>query len=52
LREDPFRKGDYSERDEIGREIEVVVVGRFAVLFWADHPVKEIKIVELRLSDR
>ena len=52
LRKDPFRKGDYTERDEMGRDIEVAVVGHYAVLFWADHPVKEIKVVELRLADR
>jgi hypothetical protein len=52
LRIDPFRKGDYTERDERGRDIEVVVVGRYAILFWTDHPVKEVKIVELRHSDR
>lgn len=52
LRVNPLRKGDYTEHDEIGREIEVSVIGHYAVLFWADHPVKEIKIVELRLADR
>jgi hypothetical protein len=52
LRKDPLRKGDYTEHDKVGRDIEVVVVGHYAILFWADHPVKEIKVVELRLADR
>jgi mRNA-degrading endonuclease RelE of RelBE toxin-antitoxin system len=38
LSENPFRKGDYVEKDEIGRPVQVVIVGRRAVCFWADHP--------------
>ena len=48
LADDPYRAGDYVERDEIGRPIQVVIVGRCAVFFWADHPVKEVKVVDLK----
>lgn len=44
---DPFRTGDYVERDEIGRPIQVLIIGRHAVFFWVDHPVKEVKILDL-----
>ena len=48
LRSNPFLDGDYVERDDIGRLMQVIVVGRHAVVFWADHAVKEIKILDLK----
>ncbi len=44
----PSRVGDYTEQDETGRPIQVVIVGRHALCFWADHPVNEIKVIDLR----
>jgi len=52
LAEDPFRAGDYVERDDIGRPIQVKIIGRYAVFFWSDHPVKEVKIVDLKSAGR
>jgi hypothetical protein len=48
----PHQTGDYSEKDDVGRPLEVIVEGRVAIVFWADHPVKEIKVVEIRFADR
>ncbi|MBI5774949.1 MAG: hypothetical protein HZA89_14565 [Verrucomicrobia bacterium] len=48
LADDPFRTGDYVERDDIGRPIQVLIIGSRAVCFWADHAVKEVKIIDLR----
>lgn len=50
LRNDPFLEGDYVERDTIGRLMQVVIVGESAVVFWADHAVKEIKVIDLRFA--
>jgi hypothetical protein len=36
------------EKDEVGRPIQVLIRGRHALYFWADHPVKEIKIIDLK----
>ena len=52
LVDDPFRAGDYVERDEIGRPIQVKIIGRYAVFFWTDHSVKEVKIVDLKPAGR
>lgn len=49
---DPFRDGEYVERDDTSRPIQVKIIGRYAVFFWADHPVKEVKIVDLRPAGR
>ena len=52
LADDPYRAGDYMERDEIGRPIQVLVVGRFALWFWSDHAVKEVKVLDLTSAGR
>jgi len=52
LRSYPFLEGDYVERDDIGRLMQVLVVGRRAVVFWADHAVKEVKILDLKPAGR
>ena len=50
LRNDPFMEGDYVERDHIGRLLQVLIVGQRAVVFWADHAVKEVKVIDLRFA--
>ncbi len=46
-------KGEATERDLIGRVVQVKFVGKFKIVFWADHAVKEIKVLKLeRLSRR
>lgn len=44
---DPFRSGDFQQRDIAGRRHEVVVFGDWLVTFWVDHAVREIRIVAL-----
>jgi hypothetical protein len=48
LADNPFRTGDYVERDDVGRPIQVLIVGRHAVCFWANHADKEVKIIDLK----
>lgn len=50
LRANPFLEGDYVERDNIGRLMQIVIVGQSAVVFWADHAVQEVKIIDLRFA--
>ena len=52
LAKDPCRAGDYVEPDAIGRPVQVLITGSRAVCFWADHPVKEVKIVDLKPAGR
>lgn len=52
LSTEPDTKGDYSERDETGRDLEIKVVGSFAITFWPDHAEKEVKVVDVRRADR
>lgn len=48
----PFKTGDYTETDAAGRPIQIKIFGNFAVAFWADHAVKEIKVVAIVRADR
>lgn len=51
LSSDPFQKGDYQDRTPEGRDVQVRVIGSHAVLYWADHPVREVKVVDLVQAD-
>ncbi len=52
LAQDPFRHGDYIEQDEVGRPVQVLIIGGRAVCFWADHAVKEVKVIDLKAAGR
>ena len=47
LSENPSQIGDYSEQDETGREIQFIRVRDLLLAFWADHSVKELRIVDI-----
>ncbi|HAV65205.1 MAG TPA: hypothetical protein DCY13_22890 [Verrucomicrobiales bacterium] len=52
LEEEPFQPGDYQELDESGRTLQIKIVGDMALTFWADHAVKEVKVVRMERADR
>jgi hypothetical protein len=44
----PSQLGDYCEEDpKTGREVQYLMVGDFVIGFWPDHPVSELRIVEI-----
>ena len=51
LSSDPFQKGDYQDRTPEGRDVQVKVIGFHALLYWADHPVREVRVVDLIQAD-
>lgn len=52
LADDPFAEGDFQNKDAIGRILCIKVVGSAAITYWADHAVKEIKVLDIREADR
>jgi hypothetical protein len=52
LATNPNATGDFEEMDEVGRTVHVKIVGRFAITFWADHPVMEVKITHIKPADK
>jgi hypothetical protein len=52
LATDPHSTGDFAEKDEVGRTVYVKIVGRFAITFWTDHPVSEVKVTHIKPADK
>lgn len=50
IAEDPYLPGDFKDSDEIGRPLEVKLVGQYAITYWADHAVKEIKVINVEAA--
>ena len=47
LAQNPFTPGAYEVLDEHHRQNQVLVLSGFAITFWADHPVKDVRIVDV-----
>ena len=47
LSENPNQIGDYSEPDATGREVQFIRIREQLIAFWADHAVKELRIVDI-----
>jgi hypothetical protein len=52
LADNPNSPGDFVEKDPVGRTVQVKVIGRYAITFWADHAVSEIKVTHIKLADK
>ena len=48
----PTLHGDYRERGGDGRSHEVKIVDLYAVAWWVDEAVKEVKVVGCKVADR
>jgi hypothetical protein len=51
LEADPFCTGDCMENDDTGRPNQITLVGAWAVTYWSDHAVKEVRIVRIEKAD-
>ena len=47
----PNTAGDFTEKDNAGRIVQVKVIGRYAVTFWADQAVLERKVTYIKSAD-
>ena len=52
LAENQNTVGDFSEKDEVNRTVQVKIIGRYAVTFWVDHAVSEIKVTHIKPADQ
>lgn len=52
LAHNPNAAGDFIEKDQAGRVVQVRVIGRHAITFWADHAVSEIKVTHVKSADK
>lgn len=47
LEQEPFTTGEFQEETVEGRTIEILLRGSYEIAFWADHAVKELRIVRV-----
>jgi len=47
LAEHPNQPGDYSTRGEHDRDLQRLRLADFRISFWADHAVRELRVVDL-----
>ena len=52
LADDPFKPGDFTDRDSALQTRQIKVIGDFAITYWADHPVKTVMVVDIRSADK
>lgn len=52
LAENPQTPGDFTDRDESLRTRQIKIIGRYAVTYWVDDPVKAVMIVGVNVADR
>jgi mRNA-degrading endonuclease RelE of RelBE toxin-antitoxin system len=48
----PNTPGDYTDTDESQRTRQVKIVGRYAVTYWVDEPVRIVMVVGVYPADR
>ena len=51
LEQNPFTKGDFTDKDSSLRTREIKIIGDHAITFWADHPVKSVMVVDIQPAD-
>lgn len=47
LADNPSQIGDYFEPDETGRKVQFILVRDLLIAFWADHAVREFRIIDI-----
>jgi len=52
LGDNPYSRADYTERDVSGRDLEAKIVDHYAILYWVDHAVKEVKVVHFQSAGK
>ncbi len=52
LAENPNAVGDFKEADNAGRVVQVKIIGRYAVTYWTDHAVAEVKVTHIKSADK
>jgi mRNA-degrading endonuclease RelE of RelBE toxin-antitoxin system len=49
---DPSQHGDYQENDDVGRPVQIKILGDYAITFSADNAVSEVKVTKIEKADQ
>ncbi len=52
LADAPHTLGDFTDRDESLRTLQIKIIGHYAITYWVDDPVKAVMVVGVRPADR
>lgn len=52
LGESPHTPGDFTDLDESLRRRQIKIVGRYALTYWVDDPVKAVMVVSVQAADK
>ena len=48
----PLGYSDAVEYDEIGRRLEIAIIGDYALMYWVDDADRHVKILDIHAADR
>jgi hypothetical protein len=48
----PELSGDYQEQDDVGRSVQIKIIADYALTYFADHAVKEVKVTKIEKADK
>ncbi len=49
---DPRGRSDAHDYDEVGRLMDIAIVGDFALMYWIDDADRHVKILDIHAADR
>jgi hypothetical protein len=52
LATNPYALGDFTDKDANFRTRQVKIIGKYAVTYWIDDPVKAVMVVGIQVADR
>ena len=52
LRDRPWTKGDYADKDLSLRVRQIKIIGDYAITYWLDDPARSVMVVDVRPADR
>jgi len=52
IRKDPRGNSDAVDYDEMGRRLEIAIVGDYALMYWIDEADRHVKILDIHAADR
>ncbi len=52
ISQDPIGMSDASDYDSIGRLVQIMVIGDYALTYWIDDADQHIKILDIHSADR
>ena len=50
--DDPLGCSDAVEHDEIGRRMQIAIVGDYALIYWVDDADRHVKILDIHPADQ